>query len=79
MKWECKIEKAKNGFIVTTYDEYEEDKIMTKKNVFMSDNTEIEDKEIEDVFSFIAEYFGIHNSKHNKNNLEIKWKKNKFD
>jgi hypothetical protein len=82
--WKCNIEKVDNGFIVTTFEETEENKITEVKNVFQHDDENIdreiqsEDVEIVDVLRFVAEHFGVINSKHNRYNLEIGFKKNKM-
>ena len=71
VKWECKIEKVDNGFICTTYVPEEEDDVYVEhKNVF-TDPADYEVKEFVDLVWFLAEYYGVLGSKHDKERLWV--------
>jgi len=69
------VEKIDNGFLLLHREQLDDDYIQVCKEAFKDEDGE--DEGIVDVLYTIAEYFGIHYSKHNKNNLEISFKKNK--
>lgn len=76
LPWEITIKKANNGFICSWKEADEEDYIRTNQQVF-EEEEETEDsleelKNMQKVLDFIKEHFGVHYSKHNKNNLIIK-------
>jgi len=85
MKWELKIKKVENGFVVG----YEEELATETKTNFVNDvsSTEINEtvfeykktdendtdlETVEDLLYHILEYFGVNYSKHNKRNIQIK-------
>ena len=69
-----KIEEAENGYIAI-YLEEEDDGVFRKvKKIFSNSETEEDDqKTMENLLYFIADFFGFSYDKFSENNLNIKW------
>ena len=71
-----KIEEAENGYIAI-YLEEEDDGVFRKvKKIFSNSETEEDDqKTMENLLYFIADFFGFSYDKFSGDNLNIKWNK----
>jgi len=84
---ELSIEKAINGYVVKFLEEDEEGNNYTRKVVFEEEEEynnshserKSEKKCMEYLLCHIMDYFGIHNSKHDKYRLEIEVKEQNKD
>jgi hypothetical protein len=72
MSWNCKIERADNGYLISFLDEYNS-KIF---HVIEEDDNDVL-KEHEELHWWIMDYFGHLGSKHDKERLRIVREKRK--
>jgi len=80
MDWQITIKKVTNGYILSIPEE--EDTVSENETVINVKESVIEEDEYKNggnreamtkVLTEIADYFGFHHEKYNKNNLKISW------
>lgn len=72
MIWEILISKAENGFILNYTEEHEDGSTQVHEVIEDNDN---EKEAMEKLLYRLADYFGMHNDRYAKDNLNITWDK----
>lgn len=73
LPYKISIEKVQNGYILSYYEEIEDDVYKKYKQVF-SDEDDGEDEALVELLRTVSGHFGIFHSKHNDKNLKIEYK-----
>jgi hypothetical protein len=73
MGYAIQITRAGNGYIIEWEDELEEGDFIEQRHVIQETTTELE--AMQELLWFVQDFFGVFNSKHNKENLYIEIRK----
>lgn len=73
-EWSIKIIKARNGYILTWWDELDTGELAFQSEVVGENDEEDEQEAMMQLLLKIKEFFGVFYSKHNKSNVIVELK-----